>query len=142
MSVSVVEEGALVAVEVRTHVDGDRHTVAIDEKQVGPGPGSSVEIPLEALGVHSEIEFAASVEGTVFVTREGHTRTAPLETIHIHPVGEGFLVYGSEALETQYNGGDFRGVLPVVDDPETETIAHVSVAQVRVLAPGEETELE
>ena len=140
---SVTDSSATLSLELRADVDGMYHPLSFEPVTLEPGDTTSWSIGAADFEIGQDLRFSAMIEGKLFVTRDGHTRTMPLEPVYVHPTQSGFLVYGEHEHETLFRGGDFRESMPTTIDGEVpEPVAHISVAHVRVLGPGENTELE
>lgn len=134
----VEESPAQLVVDLRIDADGSIFEESLGPVDISPGKNLVLSVNLAALGVVSDIPFAAMIEGKLRVIRDGHTRTWALEPVFSHPTEEGLLLYGEESHRSEYAAGDFRGLIPETLDDEGDPVAHVSVARVRVLPVGED----
>ena len=140
---SVTDSSATLSLELRADVDGAFHSLSFGPVALEPGDTTTWSVGAADLAIGEDLQFSAMIEGKLFVTRDGHTRNMRLEPVYVHPAETGFLLYGEHEHETLFRGGDFRESMPTtIDGEEAEPLAHISVAHVQALGPGENTELE
>jgi len=98
--VSATKHPATVLVELRADSDGRIFEHALEVAELKAGEFIELPVPLYALGIVPELQFASMIEGKLHVTRNGHTRSYAIDPVHMHPFQDGFLIYNER--------GDFQ----------------------------------